>query len=61
MSIVKVLEQLEDNVQALKFYEQACRLAPTSPMVSFKRIRLLVRLQRIEVRRNNVVQDAHCL
>lgn len=48
----QVLEQSEDTVQALSYFEQACRYAPDSPMVSFKRIRLLVRLQRIEVSRS---------
>ncbi len=38
-------------MQALTWYELACKYAPDSPMVTFKRIRLLVKLQRIEVSR----------
>ena len=36
-------------VQALKFYDQACSFAPNSPMVAYKRIRVLVATQRIDV------------
>jgi hypothetical protein len=46
---LQVLEQLEDVTTALTFYELACKHAPDSPMVQFKRIRCLVSLQRIDV------------
>jgi anaphase-promoting complex subunit 3 len=45
----QVLEQSDDIVSALKFYELACKNAPESPMIQFKRIRCLVAMQRIEV------------
>ncbi|RSH87314.1 anaphase-promoting complex subunit cdc27 [Saitozyma podzolica] len=43
-----VLEQTDDVVGALAAYEEACKYAPESPMVLFKRIRMLVALQRID-------------
>lgn len=46
----KVLEQSDDIVHALDVYDQACKYAPESPMVAFKRIRVLVALSRIDVR-----------
>jgi anaphase-promoting complex subunit 3 len=45
-----VLEKSGDNTQALQFYEQACRFSPDSAMVAYKRIRVLVTMQRIQVR-----------
>lgn len=45
----QVLEQSDDVVRALTYYEQACKYAPESPMVHFKRIRMLVALQKIDV------------
>jgi anaphase-promoting complex subunit 3 len=44
-----VLEQSDDVVQALTFYDHACKFAPDSAMVAYKRIRVLVALQRIDV------------
>ena len=44
-----VLEQTDDVVQALAFYDQACKFAPESSMPAYRRIRVLVALQRIEV------------
>lgn len=44
-----MLEQTDDVVGALAAYEEACKYAPESPMVLFKRIRMLVALQRIDV------------
>lgn len=49
-----MLEQSDEVVHALSFYEEACKYAPESPMVHFKRIRMLVALQRIEVRESNL-------
>ncbi|WVQ99447.1 hypothetical protein IAU59_006582 [Kwoniella sp. CBS 9459] len=43
-----VLEQSDDIVQAIHFYERAVTYAPDSPMVQFKRIRVLVALQRFD-------------
>ncbi|OCF36805.1 anaphase-promoting complex subunit 3 [Kwoniella heveanensis BCC8398] len=43
-----VLEQSDDIVQAIHFYERAVAYAPNSPMVQFKRIRVLVALQRFD-------------
>ncbi|ORX36601.1 hypothetical protein BD324DRAFT_455377 [Kockovaella imperatae] len=43
-----VLEQNDDTMQALSFYDQACKYAPDSPMVAYKRVRVLVALQRID-------------
>ncbi|WVF71504.1 hypothetical protein IAT40_006310 [Kwoniella sp. CBS 6097] len=43
-----VLEQSEDIVQAIHFYERAVAYSPNSPMVQFKRIRVLVALQRFD-------------
>lgn len=36
-------------MQALTFYDHACKFAPDSAMVAYKRIRVLVALQRIDV------------
>lgn len=44
-----MLEQTDDVVGALAAYEEACKYAPESPMVLFKRIRMLVAMQRIDV------------
>ncbi|WWD17246.1 hypothetical protein CI109_101684 [Kwoniella shandongensis] len=43
-----VLEQSDDIVQAIRYYERAVAYAPDSPMVHFKRIRALVALQRFD-------------
>ncbi|KAK8864454.1 hypothetical protein IAR55_001703 [Kwoniella newhampshirensis] len=43
-----VLEQSDDIVQAIRYYERAVLFAPDSPMVHFKRIRALVALQRFD-------------
>ena len=51
----QVLEQLDqendsrDQGQALRYYELACKYAPESPMIQFKRIRYLVSLDKIDV------------
>ena len=51
----EVLEQLDqendsrDQGQALRYYELACKHAPESPMIQFKRIRYLVSLDKIDV------------
>jgi anaphase-promoting complex subunit 3 len=45
----QVLEQTDDIVGAFGAYDEACKYAPDSPMVQFKRIRMLVALQRIDV------------
>lgn len=49
IAVAQVLEQTDDVVGALAAYEEACKHAPESPMVLFKRIRMLVALQRIDV------------
>ena len=51
----QVLEQLDQENdgdsegQALKYYELACKYAPESPMIQFRRIRYLVSLDKIDV------------
>jgi tetratricopeptide (TPR) repeat protein len=40
-----VLEKLDRKKEALELYEQACLLAPTSPAVRFKRVRMLMDLK----------------
>lgn len=51
----QVLEQLDQENegdsegQALKYYELACKYAPDSPMIQFRRIRYLVSLDKIDV------------
>jgi len=45
----QVLEQMDDQMQALSFYDQACKYAPESSMPAYRRIRVLVALQRIDV------------
>ncbi|KAK4685351.1 anaphase-promoting complex subunit 3, partial [Tremellales sp. Uapishka_1] len=42
-----VLQEDDDLAQALAFYEQACKYLPDSPMVQFKRIRVLVSFNRL--------------
>jgi anaphase-promoting complex subunit 3 len=49
IGVAQVLEQTDDVVGALAAYEEACKYASESPMVLFKRIRMLVALQRIDV------------
>lgn len=44
-----VVEEQGDLQEALRYYEQACRCAPDSAMVAFKRVRVLVALNDIEV------------
>lgn len=45
----QVLEKLGRRRDALELYERACVLAPESPAVRFKRVRILIHLKRFEV------------
>lgn len=45
-----VLEKLHRWKEAYEMYDRAAVLAPESPLVRFKRVRLLVKLQHFEVR-----------
>lgn len=45
-----VLEKLHRWKEAYEMYDRAAVLAPDSPLVRFKRVRLLVKLQHYEVR-----------
>ena len=44
-----VLEKLDRKRDALEMYETACLLAPTSPAVRFKRVRMLMDLRQYDV------------
>lgn len=43
-----VLEKLDRKKEALEMYERACLLAPTSPAVRFKRVRMLMELKHFD-------------
>lgn len=43
-----VLEKLDKKKEALELYERACLLAPTSPAVRFKRVRMLMELRHFD-------------
>lgn len=43
-----VLEKLDRKKEALEMYERACLLAPTSPAVRFKRVRMLMELRHFD-------------
>lgn len=43
-----VLEKLDKKKEALEMYERACLLAPTSPAVRFKRVRMLMELRHFD-------------
>lgn len=47
---IQVLEKLGRRIEALELYEKACVLAPQSPAVRFKRVRILIALRQFEVR-----------
>lgn len=44
-----VLEKLDRRKEALEMYERACLLAPASPAVRFKRVRMLMDLRQFDV------------
>lgn len=46
----QVLEKLGRRREALELYEKACLLAPESPAVRFKRVRILISLKQYQVR-----------
>ena len=46
----QVLEKLGRRREALELYEKACLLAPESPAVRFKRVRILISLRQYQVR-----------
>lgn len=49
VSTTQVLEKLGRRKEALELYEKACVLAPQSPAVRFKRVRILIALRQYEV------------
>lgn len=46
-----VLEKLSRKKEALEMYERACLLAPKSPAVRFKRVRMLMETKQVDVSR----------
>ncbi|GAA5878306.1 hypothetical protein JCM1840_002375 [Sporobolomyces johnsonii] len=50
-----VLEKLRRPKEALEVYERACVLAPDSPLARFKRVRMLLALQRYQTAESDLI------
>ena len=57
MLTLKVLEEEKELDQALAFYNQACRVAPDSVMAAYRKARVLVEQERLDVGLRNFSKE----